>query len=148
MKKIGKQRKESTIRFWIDGIELSFPPLSLGSILIIADLVNNVKFNQRLLSANYAAAFLIATATQPQLVRRIVALYTIGERPTLELVVKREDFLKGHCSVEDLATLFAAGILANPIGKLQELNMSSLTDEEIYETPLYEIIKKRELCQE
>lgn len=135
------EKKESTT-FTIDGVEFSYPSLSLGTLLLINEILGRMKFNMAALRSFTLMAVLAATQKQPGEVCKAVALFTIEGKPTPEAVADRCKFLREHCEDYELATLLIGGILINDFTDKPMPDLTGLTEDELWDTPFNQLIDR------
>ena len=96
------------VRFTIDGEPFEFAPLPLGTLLLVETMKDKLNLNRRLLDAAPLMAWVLAAKRHTDELRTIVALLTIQGEPKHK-IKERVDFLREHCSAEDLCSLFIIG---------------------------------------
>lgn len=97
------------LRFTIDGEPLEFTPLPLGTLLIIEDMRSRLKVNRQILQAAPIVGWLLVCKRQTNEVRKIVALLVNDGGIDFDVIKERLEFLREHCTTEDLCSLFIIG---------------------------------------
>ncbi len=96
------------VRFNVDGEPFEFAPLSLGALLLIETAKEKLNFNRQLLGTAPLMALALAAQEHTEELLTVVALLTVQGEPK-DTVKERKDFMREHCTAEDLCSLFIIG---------------------------------------
>ena len=138
------------IKFTIDGREFKFRPLPLGILLQIEELKEKLqrKINKKMEKAYPVLTWLLVTSRYTTEVLCIVALLTL-EKYEEDMFEEHLDYLREHCTPEDLCSLFMVGCLAQNIW-LRDAGMevppsefASIGDHDMWEIPFINVITQK-----
>lgn len=135
------------IRFTIDDEPFEFTPLPLGTLLLIEQMKAKLNINQEMLQATPIAEWLIVTKHQTNDVRRIVCLLLEKDKLDLKRIKERSCYLRDHCTVEDLCSLFIIGTIAQNLwlrdtGKLAlPATLEGVCERDLWTIPFVQLLK-------
>lgn len=135
------------LRFTIDGEPFKFTPLPLGTLLLIEDMRSRLKVNRQIIQVAPIVGWLLVCKCQTDEVRKIVALLVNDGGIDFDVIKERLDFLREHCNVEDLCSLFLVGMLAQNLwtqeaGTDSPADLDGISDDNFWNKPFVELFKK------
>lgn len=137
----------SPVRFIIDDEPFELNPLPLASLLFIEKMKSRLNVNQTLLQVAPIAEWLIVTKQQTNDVRKIVSILLGKGRFDLDSFRARCDYLREHCTVEDLCSLFIIGTIAQSLWIREAesgapADLEGFSEDELWSKPFVELNRK------
>lgn len=139
--------------FIVNGERLAFSPLPLGTLQMVTELTKELGLDTKHFKSNSLYEIMLAAKEQTERVRIIVALFVTRGMATADSVKQNYVSLL-RCQPEELATLLAAGIIANGQwidltgAQTAKVDFSIISEEEYFTKPFVELIKEIKPCHQ
>ena len=134
---------KSPVCFTINGRPFAFKPLPLGILLQIETLKENLRPNPKLEEAYPFLAWFLVTKGHKTRMLQIVSLLLAGWEKEEDI----QDYLREHCTTEDLCSLFIIGTITQNSWILEAgmetppSDFTSINNDELWEIPFVKLLK-------